>query len=617
MKSEGMVSMSPSSVEGDSPCQPYTLDSNFSWSFTKSVYAVVSDEASQTSNQTRGTSTEPMHQEQGGPGLPDGVEETGLYHLPPAGDGAFDWNVVDVIGSPGLTKLIGALTIEQCDDIPLLDLTADDCGGAETSRYDLLDLCYNFSAFSTERTTRPYEITRVWPRASLQYELYPFPQSRIPILTTTGNGTSASSCSPRWTESECEAKLRTLKRMKVSEIPQLVDSMWNIAISFYDVACYDLAETWFRHIITAKQLIPYFRHHETLKACLYVVESMALAGRYVQGRVLHEDLHREIQRTVGPSHELALASKALLASFLRRFGNDAGEESVRRELLQGCLNALGTRHIGTITALADLGSCLQQHKLYCESDQLLGTAIQFQLEAAWGSERRNFHERGACLAIIHLVRTLNLKRRYNETETLLKNAAERFKDLIQGGCRVAHHYHYVLARTWRLQGRPYDAEAKLRSLLKDYGKSMTPNRKIDTLRELSEVMIDTGRQGEATEWLQKVFFVYVETFGLAHYPTMASCKTAGFCWAEQRRYHDALLLFQQTIEGLVAGTFPEIEIREGYVREVEGWIAEVQEMCAADSMDGTSTESEDASTETSDTAWSGDGGDRSNITESS
>jgi hypothetical protein len=62
--------------------------------------------------------------------------------------------------------------------------------------------------------------------------------------------------------------------------------------------------------------------------------------------------------------------------------------------------------------------------------------------------------------------------------------------------------------------------------------------------------------------------VHIETFSLVHSPMMA--RTVGFCWAEQRRYYDVLLLFQQTIEGLVAETFLELEIREGYVREVEG-----------------------------------------------
>ena len=43
----------------------------------------------------------------------------------------------------------------------------------------------------------------------------------------------------------------------------------------------------------------------------------------------------------------------------------------------------------------------------------------------------------------------------------------------------------------------------------------------------------------------------------------------------------------------------------------------MQEMCAADSIDGTSIESEDASTETLDTAWSGDSEDISDLAESS
>jgi hypothetical protein len=113
--------------------------------------------------------------------------------------------------------------------------------------------------------------------------------------------------------------------------------------------------------------------------------------------------------------------------------------------------------------------------------------------------------------MIHLAHRLNMEHRQDESENLLRGVAERFEDVIKDNHRITHYYHYQIAPTWRFQGRLRDAEVKLGDLLKDYEKSMTSNRKIETMRELAEVMTNTGRQHEAAEWFQKVFLVYVET----------------------------------------------------------------------------------------------------------
>jgi DNA-binding ferritin-like protein len=86
-----------------------------------------------------------------------------------------------------------------------------------------------------------------------------------------------------------------------------------------------------------------------------------------------------------------------------------------------------------------------------------------------------------------------MEHRYDKSENVLRSAAERFKDMIKVHCRVTYQYYYELARTWRFQERLHNAETKLRDLLKDYEKSITPNRKLDMMRELAEVIMETGR----------------------------------------------------------------------------------------------------------------------------
>jgi Clr5 domain len=68
-------------------------------------------------------------------------ETAGNRELPPSCDQgrSFNpWLAVDVIGSPRLTGLIGALTLEQCGDVTAFDLSAPSHGNFE-DKVDLLD----------------------------------------------------------------------------------------------------------------------------------------------------------------------------------------------------------------------------------------------------------------------------------------------------------------------------------------------------------------------------------------------------------------------------------------------------------------------------------------------
>jgi hypothetical protein len=108
-------------------------------------------------------------------------------------DCSFDWNLVDVIGSPGLTKLIGVLTIEECD-IPLLDLASDSLGTDNILESDLMDLCGRrdpawegniISGIQSRSTTlstlvkasQTFGNFGVLSHFNLRSELYPFPTS--------------------------------------------------------------------------------------------------------------------------------------------------------------------------------------------------------------------------------------------------------------------------------------------------------------------------------------------------------------------------------------------------------------------------------------------------------
>ena len=109
----------------------------------------------------------------------------------------FDLNSIDVVGSPRLTRLFGFLTIEECDDIPDLDLAGDNLETGEIWSQDLLDVCSrsdrrgeeedalgNELSTSTSvipgtmKTFRIIKTLETWTKKWFQYEVYPFPTSQ-------------------------------------------------------------------------------------------------------------------------------------------------------------------------------------------------------------------------------------------------------------------------------------------------------------------------------------------------------------------------------------------------------------------------------------------------------
>ena len=81
------------------------------------------------------------------------TESTGDNQLvQPESDYTFDWKVVDIVGSPRLGRLIGALTMEACSDISFLDLNTEELQETGLCNQDLLSLCYKADKVGHEAT---------------------------------------------------------------------------------------------------------------------------------------------------------------------------------------------------------------------------------------------------------------------------------------------------------------------------------------------------------------------------------------------------------------------------------------------------------------------------------
>ncbi len=512
-------------------------------------------------------------------------------------DNSFDWNSVDVIGSPGLTKLIGALTIEECD-IPLLDLASDSLGVNDISRSDLMDLCGQCDLAQEENiiSRKQSWSTKLstWTKTSqtsgnfgksshfdLQFELYPFPtsssQSHVDHRSYFSSGFK-----PQVSESECKIKLQKLKHLPNTEIIHLVEAMGARAEELYDQGCFDSAETWFRRVVRAKKYVNWYKPHQTLWACLQISDCLDSQYRYKEAQRLQQVLHGTIERIFGADHHISVRSRILNADLLGYLGFKEEEEAFRRQVLQIRLITLGMRDPETIDALENLGYTLELLGRHDEGRHLLETSLHFRLETMKNSGDSLEDEISTLWTVSMLAEALSSDRRYDESENVLDWARDLLSDATRLSRWNCFEYHYERARTYKLQKRFKSSEKILRGLLKYHPNGMEPGTVMRIMGQLAKILVETGRHREAASWYKKEYLLHIKIYGLTHRWTMECCGKVGFCYADQSRYTKGKLFFEGVIEMLNLSS-EEPDSRTLCIQKINGWMEELEEMRVDDS----------------------------------
>jgi hypothetical protein len=405
---------------------------------------------------------------------------------------SFDWSWVRVHRSPGgISRLIGALTLEECPKNPSLDLDRGSSDLGQSLSCDPMDLCESGdnNRFQDEsrrdpalhlvqqliaRNERCASVSRVSQHSNRVNEVsgagsLPRIESAIspfPRQTPTKWHGSVYYGSPILSESEC---MKILGSKTPSEVPNLMKSMWYIARKCYITGQYSAAESWYRRIVTVKQQNLEFQPRETLQACLWVIRSITTQGKYLEALQLHEKLHGKILRLFKPAEGVCLLSRGTQSLALTNFGRSREGQQIRREILQICLTAYGPRHPQTLIALRNLGFILASMRRHLESEQLLRTALHIQLQEATIFEGDIVNKEEIFKTMTRLARTLNSTGRYYESRILLSSAEALLGDITSKERPDGFYHCCEMAKTWKLEGRLHDSEKMFRDLLRDLG----------------------------------------------------------------------------------------------------------------------------------------------------
>jgi hypothetical protein len=394
------------------------------------------------------------------------------------------WLVVDIVGSPGLTGLIGALTIDTCEDIASLDLSAPYSEESEAAKDainpdegDSSIICPIAQAqnhhhpslqatshsvscsIATLCTVFPKQSQRGWMPGPLD-ELYPFPKlaSERRLYSRPRTHHLVSSDSLKAKELECCKIFKSLKNMQPSEINHLAEDMRNIAWRHMELDQERPAEIWWRRVVTSFLEMRGHRTFEILRACLEVVDCVRKQGRYREAASLHQGVHHKIMKLFGPYHDMAIMSRNSLAVLQGGAGDPESAAAIFRELLQIFLVRFGTRNRDPLNFLLALGFtliCCGQNR---EAEALLSIRLQLDFELSSQTDRDTPTMRNAFLGMISLARSLNRQGRYADDISVLNCVAECFKDFIRVENPSSFVYFYEKAMALKSEGCLFESE---------------------------------------------------------------------------------------------------------------------------------------------------------------
>jgi len=505
------------------------------------------------------------------------------------------WLAVDFIGSPRLTGFIGCLMLELGDESEALDLSAPD--GEEDGEEDALMSTYegcktllpNESQDSPTTTSQGsfYIAALISPSSKHRRsqmpgpldELSPFPQPQkrmiLPSAPETGHLLHLSSLKMK--ELECKTKIKNLGLLDRAEMIDLVENMRSIAQRHGQLDNFQLAENWWRRVVTYSRKISEYPLVKVLEACLWVIDNHRLQGKLIEARDLHQGLHKKMMSLFHPEHRIILFSKQILAPIFCDLGEYGSLEQQHRELVQICLLKYGARNEFFVWLLAFLGLAFCVSGKFKEAETILCMHIQLDREVSGYAGKCQAEREKTVSALFDLAELLNCQERYGESSKIMDFAEEQFKDRVKPGSFYGSWFCCLKADSLYAKGDLLGCEELLRTSLKHTSSSIGWDS-VNSMEKLAELLEDTGRVIEALSWRERIFLIEIQMCGVEHRWSREGCETLGFCYANLGRYDDAVYHFRQTIEKLSLDQKVSPESRSAYAGTLHGWIRKVEDM---------------------------------------
>jgi tetratricopeptide (TPR) repeat protein len=384
-----------------------------------------------------------------------------------------------------------------------------------------------------------------WNESPLN-EVYVFPNSSV-------NGPRTVSVTRRtlWDflrdqEIELSNKISILKRSLAPNHLAIIAVTEALALINFDRGNYIQAEVSLHRLeeLQAETLGP--TSLRTLSTSILIAEALHLQGKYDQAWEVVKRTEPAILSLVDPDHDLAVEVMATKSLLFDAVGDYQSAENVDRQVFQIRLQAFGPRDMRTRQSMNDLGVSLAKMKEYNGAERLLRMASQIH------SMDTDIHNWKAYQVMTNIGWVLERQKFYDESYSLLYDAVQKSKASLGpdhlGTLNLQNNLAWALYQQRRLK-ESEEIFREVWSLQCKLFRESTP-ASLEIVRGLAAVLTEMDRFGDAIEWSEKVFGRSLDAYGPEHEWTLDACDRLGECYEKERRYVDALELYQQMVEKL-------------------------------------------------------------------
>jgi tetratricopeptide (TPR) repeat protein len=508
---------------------------------------------------------------------------------------------IDIVGSPKLSRLFAALSLQCPTDIDPLSIpepafTTFPDSVDYLSQSDLMDLHKTKNADHDENNGNEvvgYESYNTTPRFPFaqrspqgqsprkfpQYDVWfpsgvvinPSPFNEIyvfPSLTAKSTkdfrGHRTQMAQNRSIEAESSKMLAKLRPLLYEHHPRILAAMWALAGACFNQAKYEQAEKWYRELVSIGKRTDGIDAIRTLQAQIDLADSLVNLNRISEANEILQSIEKTIASRFEPSHRLILEFLNTKLWVARAMGDTQGDEKCGRELLQITLGAFGPRHTETLSAMRILSYPLTGKGSAEESEQLLRKRMQLC------NELRDVDDEVMLGGIWSLAEVLNLNNQKMESVRLSRSALDRAQVLLGVDHPTTIRCSRQLAVALRGIGNLRESEQILEEAVRTQSTIFGDNHfeTLVSIHELGWTLYFDGRYGEAMPCFREAFLDSHSIFAEAQ-RAKNTCFGLGSCLERLGCYEGARELYICFIE--------QVRFTKGHdhphIAEVREWIS--------------------------------------------
>ena len=492
---------------------------------------------------------------------------------------SWPWSSVDVPGSPKLSRLFAALSLQFPAEVDPLDLS--DMSEEFTNSNSEIYISGSELESMSQGRSQPLNQTLIDVRVTTPSpfnELYPFPSADDSISVfsaTTKNpqyviNISVSTHNHKFLQAQAGhyKKLIQLERNFSEENPKTIDLKERLGGTYFDLGKYEKAVNCWREVVVARDRIYGPGSLRSLAASIQIIKGLFNLGKWAEAEDIHQQVYPIVLQNAAIESVLVLETLYTLALLLGAAGKNMEANRIWRQQLQIGLSSRGPKHPMTLKIMDRMSATITHSNLRTKdrvaqkqeaevAEHLLRVSLQLHREAEPGTEPIAGQNRVVEKYIIRnitsvadLVRVLRQTAKYDESAKLAQGVLDRLRAFLGEEHPSTLNFATELGITLREQGKMQESEKLLGETLQLRSKVLGERHvgTLDSMYELARTLQSGGSFQDSSMMFKDCMRIRLEDWDPADENTFLVCEALSECYEQQGLYEDALGLCRDLIE---------------------------------------------------------------------